>query len=211
MSPLAALLCTTLATSPEPEPAPTPTPTPTVARASDDAKTPALDLDQKRLLIFVAGRGATRLMNGDPSFGGSGQLGIGIRVVHGLFIQAEIGEGVYGGPGESVGTIIAGLRYEVRSWGRLRPSAFVGFTHAHQSSLGDLRAAPFATLAGAADTIEHRTGIQGDLALRIPFPSHWRGPLPRFSTVVRGDVGYYFDDVAAPLHVGLGAGLSVTF
>jgi hypothetical protein len=210
MSPLAALLYTTLAASPEP--AAGATPETTVARESEDPGGPAhLDLDEKRLLVFVAGRGATRLMDADPSFGGSGQLGIGIRVVRGLFIQAEVGEGVYGGPGESVGTIIAGLRYEVRSWGRLRPSAFVGFTHAHQSSLRDLGAAPFATLAGAADTIEHRTGIQGDLMLRIPFPSHWRGPLPRFSTVVRGDVGYYFDDVAAPLHLGVGAGLSVTF
>lgn len=207
MSPLAALLCTTLAANPET--GPEAGPETSVARESQDP--PALDLDAKRLLVFVAGRGATRLLETDPSFGGSAQIGIGVRVVHGLFIQAEIGEGVYSAPGESVGTIIGGLRYEVRGWGRLRPSAFVGFTHAHQSSLRDLGAAPVATLAGAADTIEHRTGIQADLMLRIPFPTHWRGPLPRFSTVVRGDLGYYFDDVAAPLHVGVGAGLSVSF
>jgi hypothetical protein len=191
-------------------PAADPTAQATVTRTAD-AEPKKLDLDQKRLLVFLAGRGAGRFVDTAPGFGGSMQLGIGVRTVRGLFIQVEIGEGVYATPGESVGTIIGGLRYEVRAFEKLRPSAFVGFTHAHQSSLRDFGARPIGTLAGAVDTIEHRTGIQGDLLLRVPFPKHWRGALPRFSTVVRTDVGYYFDEVAAPLHIGVGAGISVTF
>lgn len=204
MSPLALVLCSVLANAPASDPEVSAT------RASEPEKAP-LDLDSKRMLIFVAGRGAGQFIDADPGFGGSAQIGVGVRLIHGLFLQAEIGEGLYAAAGENVGTIIGGLRYELRAPRRLRPSFFLGFTHAHQSSLRDLADAPLATLAGAADTIEHRTGLQVDTALRVPFPRHWRGPLPRFSGLFRADLGYYFDDVGAPLHVGVGAGMSVTF
>ena len=197
----------------EPTPAPS---SPSAERAAESAplpsaREPALELDDKRLLFYGLARGAGRFRHGAAGAGGSLQLGVGVRLVRGLYLQGEIGEGLFANPTQTVGTVIAGLRYEIRRWDRLRPSAMLGFNHAHRSDLEDLRRRPIATLAGFADGITHRTGLHADMTLRLPFPSHWRRPLTRLSGLVRADMAYFFDHTGHPLHLGLGAGLSVTF
>ncbi len=183
---------------------------PTSSPASDPSEEP-IALDDKRLLLYGLARGAGRFQHGAPGAGGSIQLGAGIRLVRGLYLQGEIGEGLFANPTQTVGTVIAGVRYEVRRWDRVRPSAMLGFNHAHRSNIEDLRRRPIATLAGFADGITHRTGLHADLTVRLPFPSHWRRPLTRLSGLVRADMAYFFDHTGHPLHLGLGAGLSVTF
>lgn len=188
----------------------TPGPAETTATAPSTTRAP-LDLDAKRLMLFGTVRGGVRALQGDLGGGGSAQVGAAVRVVRGLFLEGEVGEGLYSRPSHLVGTIAAGARYELRRWDRVRPSMFVGFTHAHRSRLDDLADAPLATMAGFADTITHRTGLKLDLGLRLPFPARWGRPLSRLSGLVRADMAYYFDHKGLPLHLGLAGGLSVTF
>lgn len=187
------------------DPSPATTDDPPRARAAQP-----LDLDARRVMLFGTARAGARFVHGSASPGGSLQGGAAVRVVRGLFLEGEVGEGLYARPGHAVGTIAAGVRYELRRWDRVRPSAFLGFVHAHRSTLDDLADAPGATLAGFADTISHRTGMKLDLGLRLPFPARLGRPLSRLSGLLRADLAYYTDHKGWPLHVGVAAGISIT-
>ncbi len=167
-------------------------------------------LDQRRFEIHVLPRFGARLLAA-AELGGSVQLGVGIRLTKGLYLEFELGEGVYAPPVQLSGQILAGLRWEFRRSARVRPNLFAGFTHLHQSQGHDFAHEPGHTLLGTAKTIHHRSGAQLGLGLRFPFPASWGKHAPRFSGLVRTDVAYYFDGAAGRLQAGLGAGLSVVF
>jgi hypothetical protein len=111
------------------------------------------------------------------------------------------------------GQILLGLRYEVRTartrW--VRPTLFLGATHLHEATLGDLIRAPGKTLAGTGEFIRHRTGLQVGVGLRAPLPSRWGPVAPRFSIRVDADGAYYFDAHPGRAQVGLGLGVQVVF
>ncbi len=111
------------------------------------------------------------------------------------------------------GQILLGLRYEVRRAKtlRVRPSVFVGATHLHEATLRDFAREPGKTLAGVSESIQHRTGAQLGLGLRVPFPERWGRVAPRFSARFDADLAYYFDAYPGRVQAGLGAGLQVVF
>lgn len=111
------------------------------------------------------------------------------------------------------GQILLGARYEVRTpktkW--VRPTFFLGATHLHEATLGDLAREPGKTLAGTGEFIRHRTGLQLGVGLRAPLPARWGPVAPRFSLRVDADAAYYFDAHPGRAQVGLGLGLQVVF
>lgn len=111
------------------------------------------------------------------------------------------------------GQIVFGLRYEIRTrrTQRVRPTVFLGATHLHEATLDDFRRRPGATLAGVADGIRHRTGVQAGAGLRAPFPARWGPVAPRFALTVKADVAYYFDREPGRLQASGGVGVQVTF
>lgn len=169
------------------------------------------------------------------SLGGGAQLGLGVRLWQGLYLEAGVGEAVFADvgareaevafrhgehdgaltPGAPIlaGTIVAGLRYEVRTprtkW--VRPSVYLGATHVHEATLDDFRSAPGKTLAGVGEFIRHRTGASLGVGLRVPFPLRWGPVAPRFSARFDLDAAYYFDRHPGRLQVGLGVGVQVVF
>lgn len=155
-------------------------------------------------------RFGARLVEG-ASFGGSVQIGVGVRLYRGLYLEVELGEGLYAPPLELSGQILGGLRWELRRSTKVRPSLFAGFTHVHQSHAEHFVHAPGHTLAGTAETIHHRSGAQLGFGLRFPFPAAWGKQAPRFSGLLRTDVAYYFDAAPARVQAGVAAGFSVVF
>ncbi|PRQ07281.1 hypothetical protein [Enhygromyxa salina] len=111
------------------------------------------------------------------------------------------------------GQILLGVRYEVRTprtkW--VRPTVFLGATHLHEATLGDLARAPGPTLAGTGEFIRHRTGVQLGVGLRAPLPERWGPVAPRFSVRVDADAAYYFDAHPGRVQAGLGVGVQVVF
>jgi hypothetical protein len=181
------------------------------APAAESRPAPTLaELDQRRFEIHVLPRFGARLLDG-AEFGGSIQLGVGVRLWRGLALEIEFGEGVYAPPVQLGGQILAGLRWELRRSAKVRPSLFAGLSHLHQSHADHFAHEPGNTLLGTAKTVQHRTGAQLGFGLRFPFPAKWGRQAPRFSGLLRTDVSYYFDAAPARLQAGLGAGVSVVF
>lgn len=193
------LVAALLASSPA---APTPSPAPTGPTLAE--------LDEKRFEVHLLPRFGVRTLDG-TSAGGSIQVGVGIRAWRGLYVDIEVGEGLYAPPLELSGQILAGLRYELRRSTKVRPNFFVGLTHLHQSHAEHFVHDPGHTIVGTAATIHHRSGAQAGLGLRFPFPAHWGRQAQRFSGLLRSDVAYYFDAAPARLQAGVSAGFAVVF
>lgn len=195
------LLTASLLAAPPPSPAP----------AEPEPAGPSLaELDEKRFELHLLPRLGARMLDGE-SLGGSIQVGVGIRAWRGLYVEIEVGEGVYAPPLELSGQILAGLRWELRRSAKVRPSLFLGFTHLHQSHAEHFVHDPGHTLVGTAETIHHRSGAQAGFGLRFPFPARWGKQAQRFSGLLRSDVAYYFDAAPARLQAGFAAGFSVVF
>jgi hypothetical protein len=193
-------------------------------------------LDARRFELHLGARGGVRMLDG-VSLGGGAQIGLGVRLWKGLYLEAGVGEGVFGnvearesevvfrhlGEHEAAaapppspilaGQIVMGLRYEVRTprtmW--VRPSVYLGATHLHEATLEDFVAAPGKTLAGTGEFIRHRTGATVGLGLRVPLPERWGPVAPRFSARFDADASYYFDRHPGRVQAGLGVGLQVVF
>ncbi|MFV8756770.1 hypothetical protein ACNOYE_40010 [Nannocystaceae bacterium ST9] len=185
---------------------------PTTTEVEAAAKpAPTLEsLDQRRFEVHLLPRFGMRLLDA-VELGGSIQVGVGVRLWKGLFLDLEFGEGLYAPPLQLGGQILAGLRWELRKSARVRPNFFAGLTHLHQSHGDDFVHEPGHSLLGTAKTIHHRTGAQLGFGLRFPFPAAWGKQAPRFSGLLRTDVSYYFDGAPGRLQAGLGAGVSVVF
>jgi hypothetical protein len=112
-----------------------------------------------------------------------------------------------------VGKILLGARYEVRTARtlRVRPSVFLGVTHLHEATLAGFADSPGKTIAGTGKSIQHRTGVEAGVGLRVPFPERWGAVAPRFSARFDVDFAYYFDTYPGRVQAGLGAGLQVVF
>lgn len=198
------LACTTLSLSllaaapTEPESTEPERPTPTRA-----------ELDEARFEVYLGARGVARLLDTTQGAGAL-QLGLGVRLWKGLYLEAELAEGLFGPPLGNAGQINFALTWELRKHDRVRPFATLGFTHAHESSFEHLTHAPAATLIGTAHTIHHRSGALVGGGLRLPWSR--LGPVgSRFATYLRTDVAYYFDEGPGRLQVGLGVGVQVVF
>jgi hypothetical protein len=63
-----------------------PTPPPTLAQ-----------LDDRRFELHIGGRGGMRMLDG-VSLGGGAQIGLGVRLWKGLYLEAGVGEGVFTQP-----------------------------------------------------------------------------------------------------------------
>lgn len=194
-------------------------------------------LDERRFELHLGGRAGARF-GGPVSVGGGASIGLGVRLWRGLFLEASLGEGVFGnatpaapgfrhlssdaasskGDGDPLSAILAGqillgARYELRTvktkW--VRPTLFLGATHLHEATLRELARAPGPTLAGTGEFIRHRTGLQLGVGLRAPLPARWGPVAPRFSVRVDADAAYYFDAHPGRTQVGLGLGVQVVF
>jgi hypothetical protein len=111
------------------------------------------------------------------------------------------------------GQIVFGLRYEVRTPAtkRVRPSVFVGLTHAHEATFADFLDAPGKALLGTGTFIDHRTGALVGVGVRLPFPSAWGRVAPRFGLRVDADAAYYVDDDPGRLQASVGVGVQAVF
>ena len=165
---------------------------------------------EPRFTVWLGPRGAGRFGNGGAGGGGAAALGAGVRVVRGLWLAAEVAEGFYSGPGEMLGQIRLGVRYEF--WTpRVRPYLTLVADHAHQQSWANTRQEPFLTLVGASDDIEHRTGPGLGLGVKIPLSTSDRGFLRYFAVQPQVDFAYYVDTKANPAVVSGSILLAATF
>lgn len=175
------------------------------------------ELDHRRVEIHLGGRGYGRLLDAPPAFGGSLQLGLGVRLVRGLYLSGEAGLGAHAMPIGAAGQLFVGLRHELRMAPWVRPSLSLGYTHLFDASFdaevdagcgcgkaGASEGFSFGASAGAE--LASRSGVQAGLGLRFPLRF-----APRLSLYLRGDVGYYFDARPGRLQAGGGLGVQVVF
>ena len=184
-------------------------------------------VDEARIEMHLGIRGYGRFLDAEPAYGGSVQLGAGVRLVRGLYLSGELGAGVHGMPLGAGAQVLVGLRHELRVSKWVRPTFSLGYTH-----LVDLGFdAGFQADCDCFDWNDHhphpqpgpngnnvdidghgdvdliqRNGIQGGLGLR--FPMRWA---PRLSVYVQLDGAYYFDREPGRLQIGGGGGLQVVF
>jgi hypothetical protein len=184
---------------------PKPTPEERLARA-DDA----------RVALNLGGRVHGRFLSAPPAYGGALQLGVGVRVVRGLYIAGEVSAGAHAMPFGAQGQVFLGLRHELRMSKWVRPSFSLGYSHLIDARF-DAQFDPlcgctrdggfdFEFDAGTDVDIAQRSGIEGGLGLRFPF--RWA---PRLSAYVRADVDYYVDQQPGRLQVAGGGGVMVVF
>jgi hypothetical protein len=76
------------AAPPSVAPSPAPSPAPTLA-----------ELDQRRFELHLGGRGGVRVLDG-VSGGGGVQIGLGVRLWQGLYLEAGVSEGVFSAPAQ---------------------------------------------------------------------------------------------------------------
>lgn len=209
LSPL--LLAAVLATDPavatptqKPPKPPKPTPEERLAR-----------VDDARVALNLGGRVYGRFLSAPPAYGGALQLGVGVRLVRGLYIAGEASAGAHGMPFGAQGQVFLGLRHELRMSKWVRPSFSLGYSHLIDAEF-DQRVVPllcdctrdsdFEFSARSHVRLAQRQGIEAGLGLRFPF--RWA---PRLSAYLRADVNYYFDDQPGRLQVGGGGGVAVVF
>lgn len=200
------LLASLLATEPAPKPQKPPKPSPEERLAH---------LDDARMELHFGLRGYGRFLDAPAAYGGSVQLGAGVRVVGGLYLIGEIGVGTHAMPVGIAGQVLVGLRHELRVGQWVRPTFSLGYSHlidvgfdaAFNAKCGCFGDEPgFGIRHRSEVELAQRSGIQGGLGLRFPF--RWA---PRLSVYVEGDVAYYFDNRPGRLQAGGGGGLQVVF
>ena len=79
-------------------------------------------LDHARMELHIDVRGLGRFLDAPAAYGGSVQLGAGVRLVRGLYAVGELGVGAHGMPVGAQGQVFVGLRHELRMSRWVRPS-----------------------------------------------------------------------------------------
>lgn len=219
---------TVTATAAAPKPAKKPKPSPEARLA---------ELDQKRLEIHTGLRGYGRYLGGPMAIGASYQLGLGVRVVRGLYVTGELGAGAHVLPFGAGAQGFLGLRHELRVTKWVRPSISLGYSHLVDATFegygfgGELGG----SLGGELDDCRCQGGgahggggldsgvafdLDGGGSVEIASRSGVQAGLglrfpfkraPRLSLYLRGDAAYYFDDRPGRLQAGVGLGLQVVF
>jgi hypothetical protein len=201
---LAALLFTAPA-QPSPKP-PKPTPEQRLAR-----------VDNARMALNLGGRVYGRFLTAPPAYGGAVQLGVGVRLVRGLYVAGEASVGAHGLPYAAGGQLFLGLRHELRMSKWVRPSFSLGYSHlidvswettvdpscgrTHEDDEFDF------DFSGSTDVeLAQRHGVEAGLGLRFPF--RWA---PRLSAYLRADVDVYVDALPGHVQVAGGGGVQVVF
>jgi hypothetical protein len=173
-------------------------------------------LDHARMELHIDVRGYGRFFGVPAAYGGSVQLGAGVRLARGLYAVGELGVGAHGMPFGAQGQVFMGLRHELRMNRWVRPSFSLGYSHlidvGFEAELDPLcgchrdQELGFGIHGRGEVELDQRSGIQGGLGLRFPF--RWA---PRLSVYLRADAAYYFDFRPARMHVGGGGGLQIVF
>jgi hypothetical protein len=174
-------------------------------------------LDNARMELHFDLRGYGRFLEVPTAFGGSVQLGAGVRLVRGLYAVGELSVGAHAMPLGAQGQVLIGLRHELRMSQWVRPSYSLGYSHLIDVKFegeidpqcGCLRSHEqpgFGVSSRGEVELDQRSGIQAGLGLRFPF--RWA---PRLSVYLRGDVAYYFDAAPGRLQAGGGGGLQIVF
>ena len=180
-------------------------------------------VDEARLELHFGIAGYGRFLGDEAAYGGGAKLGMGVRLVRGLYLVGEIGGGVHAMPVGVAAQVFVGARHELRVGKWVRPTFSLGYTHLVDATFDahfDAECGCFAwddpprpghhpdvTIDSSGDVeLAQRNGIQAGLGAR--FPMRWA---PRLSVYVQGDVAYYFDDRPGRLQVGIGGGLQVVF
>ena len=177
-------------------------------------------LDNARMELHIDLRGYGRFLDLPAAYGGSVQLGAGVRLVRGLYAVGELGVGAHAMPVGIQGQVLVGLRHELRVSQWVRPSFALGYSHLIEAKWSDAEFDPQCGClhddddfdfertvhSGGEVELDQRSGIQGGIGLRFPF--RWA---PRLSVYLRGDVTYYFDDAPGHLQAGGGGGLQIVF
>jgi hypothetical protein len=174
------------------------------------------DLDHRRMELHIAPRVYGRFLDAPPAVGGSLQLGLGVRLVRGLYVTGELGLGAHGLPIGVGAQGFLGLRHELRMSSWVRPTFSLGYTHLLDASFdlgGDIDCgcgkshdSGFSFDGGASAELASRHGAQAGLGLRFPFRK-----APRLSLYLRADASYYFDDRPGRLQAGGSLGLQIVF
>lgn len=206
---IAALLSTaptTPARAPTPKP-PKPTPEERLAR-----------VDDARVALNLGGRVYGRFLTAPPAYGGAVQLGIGVRLVRGLYIAGEASVGAHALPLGAGGQVFLGIRHELRMSKWVRPSYSLGYSHLIDVGFdaqieppidplcGCTHDSSFAFGASSDVDLAQRHGAEAGLGLRFPF--RWA---PRLSAYLRADVDVYFDDLPGHVQVAGGGGVQIVF
>ena|SRR5690349_21634882 len=173
-------------------------------------------VDEARIALNLGGRVYGRFLTAPPAYGGAVQLGIGVRLVRGLYVAGEASVGAHGIPFGAQGQVFLGLRHELRMSKWVRPSYSIGYSHMidadmhasfdPQCGCTRLHDPTFGFSASSDIHLAQRQGIEAGLGLRFPFK--WA---PRLSAYLRADVDYYFDDRPGRLQVAGGGGVQVVF
>ena len=178
-------------------------------------------LDQRRVALNFGIRGYGRFLEAPPASGAGVELGLGVRLVRGLYLQAQVDVGAYALPVGASGRAFLGVRHELRMSKWVRPSFSLGYTHLFQAEFdtefgGSGCACPgehnhggdfdFGFDADAEPELATRGGVQAGLGLRFPFRK-----APRLSLYLRSDASYYFDDRPGRLQVGGSLGFMLVF
>lgn len=201
---IAALLFTT-PTQPPPQKPPKPTPEQRLAR-----------VDDARVALNLGGRFYGRFLTAPPAYGGAVQLGIGVRLVRGLYITGEASVGAHALPFGAGGQVFLGLRHELRMSKWVRPSFSLGYSHlidvGFEAEVDPLCGGTrehdqtFEFSAESDVDLAQRHGAEAGLGLRFPF--RWA---PRLSAYLRADVDVYFDDLPGHVQVAGGGGVQIVF
>jgi hypothetical protein len=202
---IAALLVTAPTQTPPQKP-PKPTPEQRLAR-----------VDDARMALNLGGRVYGRFLTAPPAYGGAVQLGIGVRLVRGLYIVGEASVGAHALPFGAAGQVFLGLRHELRMSKWVRPSFSLGYSHlidvGFETDIDPLCGCtrghdPSFEFSAESDVdyFAQRHGAEAGLGLRFPF--RWA---PRLSAYLRADVDVYFDDLPGHVQVAGSGGVQVVF
>jgi hypothetical protein len=172
-------------------------------------------VDHARLELHMGGRVYGRFLDGPAAYGAALQLGLGVRLVRGLYLAGEANVGAHAMPVTAAGQVFLGIRHELRMSQWVRPSYSLGYSHAVEVSYaahfdaqcGCMRTDPWFDVSARSELdLAQRNGVEAGLGLRFPF--RWA---PRLSAYVRADANYYFDALPRPLQVSGGFGVQVVF
>ena len=178
-------------------------------------------LDDKRIALNMGVRGYSRFLGAGegpaahPSYGGGVELGLGVRLVRGLYLHTEVDAGAHALPVGAAGRLFVGARHELRMTKWIRPELSLGYSLAFEGTFDGYadcgcKSEPWDLDldfgVGAEAEFASRNGVEAGLGFRVPFKR-----APRLSLYVRGDATYYFDDRPGRLQAGGSMGFSIVF